>query len=313
MVEKAAPAGGAKEVQAKNWIFTFFDMGWICKAEKAENQPELRPTNRQIWEWMTSAVESRAGTTWNVQLERCPDTGRLHIQGAVRFTSSITKMRFEEMLTPPLSEARIWNEIAKNKHAVLNYCKKRESRLQPTVWNVWVEPVYDPWDGSLATPEQLRLLDALSRRPDPTDWDMRRRIWYIWSREGRCGKSTFIGHCALMWPDRVIEVGTRSGPGMQVIKSALTAGMPIEVVLFDLPRSEGMPDDDFWKMIESLKDGRVCQQFGTKGNGVRRMNPPHVVIFSNYEIPREVIDNQTVFSRDRWIIENWDARVVSPP
>lgn len=310
---KAAPVGGAKEVQAHNWFFTFFDMGWICKAEKAEFQGELRPSNRQIWEWMTTSVQSRSGTMWNVQLERCPDTGRLHIQGAVRFSSSITKEAFEALLLPPGSTDRFWNEIAISKKAVMTYCAKRETRVQPTVWPKWVEEVYDPWDESRATPAQLRLLDTLSQAPDPRDWDARRRIYYIWSREGRCGKSTFVGHCALLWPERVVEVGVRAGPGMQVIKSALSSGAPIQVILFDLPRSQGMPDDDFWGMIEALKDGRVTQQFSGRGNGTRRMNPAHIVIFSNYEIPREVIENQQVFSRDRWVIECWDTDAPVPP
>lgn len=65
------------------------------------------------------------------QVERCAETGRLHVQGAVKMLATTRMSGMKKILASPtahLSEARDWT-------ASVNYCKKEETRVEgPWEW-----------------------------------------------------------------------------------------------------------------------------------------------------------------------------------
>lgn len=87
--------------KSTRWAFTAFEEQW----DLFESKPELV----KWWAWQT---------------EKAPDTGRLHFQGALLTTRQVRFAQLKKLLPG------VHIEVAKNWDALLNYCKKEESRVE---------------------------------------------------------------------------------------------------------------------------------------------------------------------------------------
>lgn len=124
------------------WAFTAFEGQWKCF--------EKMPPGIGEWGW---------------QVETCPDTGRRHYQGFIR---TVGQHRFKGK-QPNDSLCRMFPgvhiEPASNWLALLNYCKKKESRVEgvPPVHEISTFPTMYSYSEELA-----------ERLPE---WDKVRELW----------------------------------------------------------------------------------------------------------------------------------------
>jgi hypothetical protein len=143
-----------------------------------------------------------------------------------------------------------------------------------------------PWQVSLH--DKLFEPDGSIRKADP------RKIYSITDPVGNSGKSS--------WSKNLIyknfsEVGMiPSGSAAQLRSNIIKLGMK-KVYVIDLARSRAKDDsiEDILQICETLKNGLVQQSlFG--GSGMILMEPPHVIITSNFVLDYELL------TKDRWEI-----------
>ncbi len=100
--------------RARNWCFTVFDA-----------TTDRHGATRGPWaEGLLGELHRRCGGYVVGQLEKCPDTHRLHVQGFVQLPA---RMRFQQLVR--LCRTGVHLEIAKAPKHAIEYCKKAESRV----------------------------------------------------------------------------------------------------------------------------------------------------------------------------------------
>lgn len=127
-------------------------------------------------------------------------------------------------------------------------------------------------------PWQEDIIEIVKGEPDD------RAIHYIWDATGGAGKSTFarylshtFDNCVIYRPCRGIDLAYNYDPRCRI-------------AIFDLPRSAGEAIP--WSTIEQIKDGYlISTKYEVK---VKEFLPPHVIIFSNREIPHDVLSNDRI-------------------
>lgn len=116
----------------------------------------------------------------------------------------------------------------------------------------------------------------------------RRKIRWIWSRDGGEGKSILADYLIDNYNAFFCEGGA--------YKDIAYAYDGQEYAVFDLPRTSEEFSDGIFKAIESLKNGRL---FSSKYASVmKRFKPVKVIVMANY------YPNLTKLSSDRWDIED---------
>lgn len=205
-------------------------------------------------------------------------TGNIHIQFGVKFANP----RSFEAVKKLFPGAHI--EPSNNWPAVVNYCKKVDSRVAEGECSV-DKPVcrdvfkvksfeYKPW--------QKEIIAEL----DTDAFDTRVIHWY-WEDKGGVGKSTFTKHLCLKYGAIIVS-------GKQSDMFAAIAAMEIKpkVVVVDIPRTGEAYVS--YGGIEKIKDG--CFFSSKYESGMVLFDNPHIVCFANF--PPET----STMSADRWHI-----------
>ncbi len=212
------------------------------------------------------------------QEEICPDTGREHLQGVVRFKKK-TRLKTINKLFPNTH----W-ETCKNRKKSIEYCSKENSRKPGSV-------VFT----NMEIPEQLITLTTLhpwqkdilkitqSKRDDRT-------VNWFWDHKGNIGKTSFsrwlvIKHKAFYICGNAVDMKFGLADIMEKTKI-----FP-KIVILDIPRdSLGCS----YKGIEQIKNGIF---YSTKyKSGMVVFNPPHMIVFANNPPDEDRMSN------DRWMI-----------
>lgn len=145
-------------------------------------------------------------------------------------------------------------------------------------WRPWQKELYE---------EIFTKTDQI-KEPDP------RRIISLIDKIGNTGKSSFFKYLYFKHPEEIgrISYGTAS----QLRSSLINIGNK-KIYIVDLTRSKSQYDkqEDLLSAIEDLKSGLVISSMYGAGKDLL-MNPPHVIISSNYLFKLELL------SMDRWKI-----------
>lgn len=151
-----------------------------------------------------------------------------------------------------------------------NYCNKDETHdgVFRTSWGfpkplkiLKKEDFYD-W--------QVQMDNCLSYEPDD------RTIYWVYSKNGGMGKSTFCKYLAFTYNAVICGKGQYS----DIINIMFNANMDnTNLVVFDLPRNNG--NNISYSALEAIKNGMICNTKYETGN--KLFNPPHVLIFANDE------------------------------
>lgn len=237
------------------------------------------------------------------QVEKCPDTGRTHLQAFVQLRREGTKSVFQAAIGD--SVANVQFQKHGSIQAMVKYCQKEESRVE------------GPWEYgvlSVKGSNKRKLREAVERSPermadedpkvyrritarimqedyiekfsftfDKRPWQIKleeiiskpaddRRIIWIYGEKGNEGKSTYA--------KKLFTEGwfySRGGKVQDILYSY--AMKPKAHVVFDIPRSQ--KEYINYSVIEQLKDG-LCTSIKYEPIMISRVQPIHVVIMANF-------------------------------
>lgn len=247
----------------------------------------------QLWGDNESEVSEKLGVLckkYSFQLELGTTTGYLHWQGCFQLK---TRARFTELLK---KFGPIHLEVCDNFEASRRYCMKLETRVRGpwTEYSIFLKYVKeeDFWSWQKFLKNML-----MTTNPDG------RSIYWIFETEGKCGKSSFIRHMCL---ERLATTITSCRESDLAFIFRNVHPKP-RIVLIDLPRT--LESQVNYGVIERLLDGCL---FDTKyeGTGTIFFDPPHVVVFANFE------PDYSSLSRDRWKpyeIKNFELELIDVP
>jgi len=193
-----------------------------------------------------------------------------HLQGHVEF---IKAKRLTELKK---FNPRIHWEKTRNNIASMDYCKKDGD---------YITNIRFPRE--IIFPEfnldwQVKILDIIKEVPD------NRTIHWIVDKQGLSGKTTFTKYLKIY--HNAVECPAKSSDAFHRIAKLFDAHTPIDLCLFDFPRSSMHFIN--YGTIEKIKDGNVCS--GKYEGSDCVFACPHVIVFAN-ELP-----DFTQMSMDRW-------------
>lgn len=281
----------------KRWIFTW----------NADNDNNLLRTKtlRDILEAYT--------VTYAFQLEKCT---RFHFQGcfelSIRRRKSTVLKDIEKLLQdkydPEMQNRTVQNLTIENMNGSLEeavaYATKLDSRVDAPVYSSNIRP-YTPSDLDLIVNNEGTYTwqkDLLWMLTGDRDFHPRfyiepaddRSIVVIVDVWGNSGKSKFVKTLCFYNPQEIIKLPF--GTAQQLRSSVISAGAK-KVYFLDLPRTLGTSDnvDDIISTVEDIKNGFITTSMYGKHQQLM-MLPPHIVIFTNKDIP------QHLMSMDRWSV-----------
>lgn len=203
--------------------------------------------------------------------EICPTTGNKHLQGFMELkkASRITELTVLKCHLEKCKGSEEDNE---------KYCSKDNIVTKfgyPKPIKI-IENLYD-W--------QLKIETLCLSEPDG------RTINWYWDTKGNVGKSSFCKYMFVKHGALVIQGGKLA----DIMNIIFNANMDnINAVIIDVPRANR--NNVSYNSIECILNGMITN---TKyETGAKVFNPPHVVVFCNYE--PELNDDKT--SKDRWRI-----------
>lgn len=169
----------------------------------------------------------------------------------------------------------------------LLYCQKSDTATG-RMWAHGIDTtrgqLKDPMDGLAEYTWQKKIKAIIKEEPDP------RKIYWVWSEQGKVGKTMFFKHLCIHNSDIILV----DGESKDIFYSI--AEIKPRVVFFNLTRSEG--NDISYKAIETIKDGMF---FNRKWkSSMVLFNPPHLFIISNTS------PNLSKLSEDRWMVMKVD-------
>jgi hypothetical protein len=220
--------------------------------------------------------------------EEIGESGTPHLQGII---SLHKRARYSEFGLP---KGIHWEKPI-NIVQSYKYCCKDDSRkigTHPYTKNYNVPKTIRIIPKSCLYDWQLKLLDVVATEPDD------RKVYWIYSREGRTGKSTFCKYLLYHYNAIFIDEGKKADIMFCLFKGDIENK---NLVVFDIPR-DNMDDMGnvivSYKSIESIKNGMI---FSSKfESGFKLFNPPHVFVFSNG------LPDYTKLSMDRWKVIHID-------
>ncbi len=222
------------------------------------------------------------------QLERA-STGTLHWQGVFSFVHAKKWSHLNNRLRP----RGVWT-VCRNVAAARQYCSKVDSRVNDKTFTKGyrvLRSVVDPLKGKELYAYQKLVLDMVSDEPDD------RKIYWYWSWKGNIGKSSLCKH--LCMKHNGILVGGKHKDAYFAIAELLKAEKPVDLVIFDLPRS--MKSMVSFTAIEGIKNG--CFFNSKYESRMCLFNPPHILLFANSA------PDLSMLSDDRWVVKNLDNEV----
>jgi hypothetical protein len=159
--------------------------------------------------------------------------------------------------------------------AVTTHHKMVETDMQHKLMEDAKLTKWNPW--------QSYLFDLLEKKPDP------RQIIVVVDPVGNTGKTFFVQHYRRLHPETTVALNNSRRADM--LYSAQQC-VERQVVMVDLMRSE--KKNIAYDAIELLKNG--CFVNSKYQSRMVEGNPPHVVLFTNFEL------NYKALSEDRWFI-----------
>lgn len=216
--------------------------------------------------------------------ETCPQTGRKHIQGFLKFkvkSRPIEKLKWEPEIH--------WEKCKGSQEQNIEYCSKEgnfESNIKMR------RPLKKAFSDVEMYPWQKELDNTLRGPPDD------RSIIWIWEDKGSFGKTEMAKHIVDNYGALVLT--GKSADAKFGIASYLKdkKNPDLDVIVFHFVRSQ----EDFisYESLESCKDGIFFS--GKYESAMVRYNIPHVVVFANFAPLEEKL------SADRWIIKKLTER-----
>lgn len=208
---------------------------------------------------------------YHMGLEKCPTTGREHLQG---FIQARTKIRAPEKF----KELKFHWELAKgSKKQNLKYTGK-EGKVYTNI-----DFVPDPLEGKTLYGFQEDILKLIEEEPDD------RTIHWFWEPKGCSGKTSLVKSICINRDDVIMVDGKAADAKFMI------AGMKRKpkVVFMNLARTR--EDYVSYEAIESIKDGIFAS---TKyESAMVTMRNPHFIVFANFS------PDVSKMSEDRWRIE----------
>ena len=110
---------------ARNWIFTLFPQE--CEGESSEPCSGISPVQVPSWEG-TSLWDQTLMKTLVYQMEQCPTTKRVHVQGVLALRQAARMSKVKQLLRSATAHV----EVCKNLPAAILYCQKEETRVPGT-------------------------------------------------------------------------------------------------------------------------------------------------------------------------------------
>lgn len=266
-----------KNKQVRSWDFTIY-------AGHNDFELDHNEVARRLGGWCSK---------WVFQLEKCPSTERLHLQGRIRL---IKPKRLAEWLAQCPFVAH-WTITCTKVHDGMNfnYAMKADTRVEgPWDDRSWKEPPkltrqLKAFMEHELRPWQAQLFELVGREDDRT-------ITMIYDEVGNSGKSIFSEW--LEYRGAAFEL-----PPMRLMEDIMQFCFSFsdqKCYLVDMPRA--MKKDklgDFYAGLECLKNGVVYDKryCGKK----RRMDRPQIVVFTN------VLPEWQFMSADRWEVYRMTA------
>lgn len=217
---------------------------------------------------------------WVFQKEQGKE-GMVHFQGVIRFKNPLDKVPTDIFGLCHWERCRNWRNAVK-------YCTKVDTRIEGPWSNIdgltWRKTLRRPMRKNEMYAWQTKLLKILEEEPD-----FRTIRWY-WSKKGLMGKTTFSR-------ELVIRFGALPMSGCNrdcmCFFFRTLEERDVDVVVFNLSRQDANVCS--YKTLEILKDGvGFSGKYESCGGA---WNPPHVVVFANFEPERALL------SEDRWVVE----------
>lgn len=212
------------------------------------------------------------------QLE-CANSGLIHVQGVMRFKNPVSKW----------PNVNCHWERCRNWRSAIKYCSKVSTRIDGPWTNIkglkWRDTVIDPMKGKTLYKWQAEIIDTIKDKPDD------RKVYWYWDPEGNTGKSCLAKHIRMKYSCIVLN-GTAKDC-FCALKTRLEDN-DIKIVIFDLSRSQ--KNYVSYQAIEQIKNGMFFS--GKYESNDIIMNPPHLIVFANFEPDHEKL------SLDRWKIKD---------
>ncbi len=303
--------------------------GWLVTAYTAQNMmnEQIMPAQWCHSVWTPSKMEAAKLNYLVFQLERCPDTGRRHVQLYCHFDSQIGRRSVQRRLGLPGAHCEKQRGTPAQAAA---YCKKEESRIdgpweygtcpeqghrsdldilhQAVLEGRGFKSIFDDIEtfrpaarahGALRHWIQLREADALDKRykgPQITlvRWQ-RQLIATLQSEEPKERRIFWIwsttsstGKSTLM---RWIRKNCCATTGAWDLKDFLFSyrSVPAKIILFNLPRHQTL-DDAKLKVLEALSDGGYL--LSTKYESCEIPVTAHIVVFANVAPPHFLLPDR---------------------
>lgn len=259
----ASPPNKKKQISpAKKWIFT-----WNNYPDNYENI--LVPKFQKIG-------------VFGFQPEIGETCGTPHIQGWVEFN---TKLR---PLSLGLPTEIHWEKMRGSIEDSIDYCSKSDTKDGEYVTN---KKQKRPLPKIELSGWQIMADAKLYNEPD------NREIFWIWSKEGKRGKSSFVRHL-VQERGAIMCAGKAADMKYFIYKYIEKHNDYPQIIIFDVPRS--MENYLSYTGIEEIKNGVFASS--KYDSDMVTMPWPHIVVLANFE-PN--MDNQEM-SKDRFTIWNVD-------
>jgi len=202
------------------------------------------------------------------------EQGTPHLQGSIWL---LKKMRWSEFKLP---NTIYWSKM-RNEEASIKYCQKSKTSVgEPFIFG-FPKPIkiltnLKPW--------QLEIEELTKTEPNG------RTIHWYWENIGGVGKSSFCKYMFVKYGSLVIQGGKMADIMNIIFNSDMDK---INTVIIDIPRNHG--NKISYSAVECILNGMITN---TKyETGAKAFNPPHVIVFSNFEPEINELSN------DRWNIK----------
>lgn len=228
--------------------------------------------------------------TLGFQSEVCPTTLTPHLQGFLVFAH---RKRPSQAL--PWSTRVHWEKMKASVQENITYVTKNEIEIGGWDGNIRYHRGFDaPYRGPQIKLRdwQQTLSDILDECPDD------RSIYWIWSKSGNVGKTTFAKWCFHNKTDVIVTGGKADDMKHGVLQYQQTNLRLPKIVIVDIPRV----NRGHFSIagIESIKN--MFFYCGKYEGGMVSGRPPHVICFANSEPDYEEM------SSDRWFVMCLDDR-----
>jgi translation initiation factor 2 beta subunit (eIF-2beta)/eIF-5 len=202
------------------------------------------------------------------------ESGYIHFQGCLSLKVKHRRVEVKNMM----GRFDVHLETVKDWAASKKYCQKEKSRLGgPWSHKSSFIKVDEPYGW------QLYVMDIINIQPE------KREIWWFWDKDGKKGKSDLAKYLYVRYNATVLNNGRFTDIACAIPEQP-------KIVVFDLPRT--LESKVNYTAIECIKNGMIFS--GKYESKTKAYNPPHVIVFANFEPCKETL------SLDRWIVVNID-------